>query len=249
MAGSGVEHGSSGQNSGELGTERRRELHGAAGRFLDDLEPAALIGRNPVRLGRDALDDRGGSDIVRVPKVEPEVDARGDHVGAARHRAEPSDSRTTVCIRGSGVAHRHHDARGGDHRVASVGHEGGASVIALPGDRDAPPAVAEDGTRDPHRLPEIDETTALLDVQFNKGADRREGGTIPANETGIDSARGGDLGEAGDTAPVVIDRLTGEIRKAQIFVAVLGALCAAVTKSSTGAAAICGRGGVKSSQW
>src|SRR5271154_5612383 len=28
---------------------------------------------------------------------------------------------------------------------------------------------------------------------------------------------------AGDTAPVVIDRLTGEIRKAQIFVAVLGA--------------------------
>src|SRR5665647_1413508 len=26
-------------------------------------------------------------------------------------------------------------------------------------------------------------------------------------------------------------------------------LCAAVTKSSTGAAAICGRGGVKSSQW
>jgi hypothetical protein len=28
-----------------------------------------------------------------------------------------------------------------------------------------------------------------------------------------------------------------------------GRLCAAVTKSSTGAAAICGRGGVKSSQW
>ena len=26
-------------------------------------------------------------------------------------------------------------------------------------------------------------------------------------------------------------------------------MCAAVTKSSTGAAAICGRGGVKSSQW
>ena len=29
----------------------------------------------------------------------------------------------------------------------------------------------------------------------------------------------------------------------------LQVLCAAVTKSSTGAAAICGRGGVKSSQW
>jgi hypothetical protein len=28
-----------------------------------------------------------------------------------------------------------------------------------------------------------------------------------------------------------------------------GSVCAAVTKSSTGAAAICSRGGVKSSQW
>ena len=38
--------------------------------------------------------------------------------------------------------------------------------------------------------------------------------------------RGGDklfIAYAGDTVPVIVDRLTGEVRQAQIFVAVVGA--------------------------
>jgi transposase len=50
-------------------------------------------------------------------------------------------------------------------------------------------------------------------------------GTAPAGDEAQTHAAGKRLvvDSAGDGVPVVIDRLTGEIRMAQIFVAVLGA--------------------------
>ena len=69
---------------------------------------------------------------------------------------------------------------GGQHRIHPVGRPGGAGMIALAGDGDPPAAVREDLRTDPDHRGGVGslQQPALLDVQFDEGADRGEPGGI-----------------------------------------------------------------------
>lgn len=174
VTGAGGQHRHATEARGEPVAQGGVEVHLARVRLLGD-DRGAPLGRG--RLGHRGLDV--GDDRARVgggggAHVDPGVDAGGDHVGAARHRLEATDRRPAAGARGGRVAGRADRGRGGQHRVAAVGQLGGAGVVALSLDADAPAAVFEDRRGDRHGRVEVDEALALLDVEFDERADARE---------------------------------------------------------------------------
>ena len=58
-----------------------------------------------------------------------------------------------------------------DHRVAAVGHGGGARMVGLAREVETPPTVRPDARADRHRPTEVHQPAALLDVKLDEAAD------------------------------------------------------------------------------
>ncbi len=167
----------------------------AAVGLLADGHRAALRGGRVRNGGGDVGDD---GRRVRAARVQPEVDAGGDHVGAARCRRQSADRGPGRRAAQDGGAGGQHGCRRGQHRVAAVGHLGGAGVVALAGQREVPSAVRQDRRRDRHRM--ITQQPALLHVQLDETADIGQY-RIGAEAGRIDAGGAGGVGQ-GDAVGV-----------------------------------------------
>ena len=134
----------------------------------------------------DLGDQRPGRRVGVAAHVEPGIDPRGDDVGAAGHRDDPADGRPRVdaarrVVAGGGdLPGGEHGGRRRHHGVPAARHRGGAGVVALPGERQPPPAVRQDRRRDRDRRADVGERAALLDVQLDEAAERGQALVVPA---------------------------------------------------------------------
>ncbi len=96
---------------------------------------------------------------------------------------------TRAVLRG-GLAGGQHGGRVGQHRVAAVGEPGRARVVGAAGEVEPPPAVRPDALGQAEGGALRGERAALLDVQFDEGADAGQQVVAGAEVAGV-VARGG----------------------------------------------------------
>jgi len=106
--------------------------------------------------------------------VQPGGDLGRNGVNAVGfHRQLADGGHTTALLRcGPGGAN---DRGQCQHRVVPIDEPGGAGVVGLTEQVEAPPAVRSDGGADGHRAVEVDEPAALLDVQLDEHTDPAQG--------------------------------------------------------------------------
>jgi len=160
------------------------------------LDKLYILGnRAPVRDRRDAADDRVDNCLVGPAGVEPSRDSHRDRVRAVRldmHSAEGRDS----AMRSSDLANTKYRSSEWQHRVAAIYHQRGAGVICLALKGKPPPPVWPDVRADPNRCVDVDQCTALLDVQLNENTDSAQGLVVAAKLCSVNTCASHRLIEA-----------------------------------------------------
>jgi hypothetical protein len=169
VAGLGGDHRPARRTS-EAGSEVRVEGDGAGDGLRGDGERRPVAVGAVVRLPLDRLHEGRKGLVGRRTRVEPGGHERRDGVGAVGLDGDAAEGGALTGDPGLLVGReRGHGV--GQHRVAPVLHAGGAGVVGLARELEAPPSVRPDpaGQSDGHVA--VDEVAALLDVELDEGAD------------------------------------------------------------------------------
>ncbi len=147
-------------------------------------------GRPEVRgAGAQLLHGRAHLGLVGAAAVQPAGHVAGDRVDAAGrdgHLPDRGDAPTQL----RGLAGAENEVGIAEHRVAPVLQPGGARVVGLPREVEAPPAVRPDVAGHCDGYAQVDQAPPLLHVQLDERAHPAQRLLVPAHRLGVSA--GGD---------------------------------------------------------
>ena len=154
------------------------------------------LGPQLARAVGELLDECPHLVLLRAAGVEPAGDVRGDGVDPARGDGHLADRGHAAPLRGD-VARPQDEVGIPEHGVAAVLEAGGAGVVGLAGEVEAPAPVRPDVAGDGDRRAEVDERAPLLDVQLDERADPTQGLLVRSELVRVAAGRAQGLGVGG----------------------------------------------------